>query len=253
MFILIAIILLSEGKKRRSKKKLKIAANDDLPHKADVYPENFIPVPFGHIFKEGFHPSLKMPLDLLELDRRYSKKTDVSEFDKTEKSIQRNPKEKPREMDSPKDLFEIDEEEKLIDDKIYMDGVKDVKNSTQDEIKMWHDLARNHARSLSEPRGISYGRISKDTNSNQAPAYQDNKNKEQFFSKSSFDIEVARRENKLYNWTTCDEFGRNADFHPDDVINIDWVPFYSWSPDEIQRTVSFVHRFSTPTIKVSGY
>lgn len=53
------------------------------------------------------------------------------------------------------------------------------------------------------------------------------------------------------NWTTCDEFGRDAVFYPKDIINIEWVPFFVWSSTPAM-TDSIVHTFEYPTIKVSA-
>lgn len=52
----------------------------------------------------------------------------------------------------------------------------------------------------------------------------------------------------MMNWTTCDEFAKNAVFHPNDIVNTKWVPFFIWSRKRFQTSV--IHTFSYPTKKV---
>ncbi|CAK1541594.1 unnamed protein product [Leptosia nina] len=59
---------------------------------------------------------------------------------------------------------------------------------------------------------------------------------------------LVRTSNLGSNWTTCDEFGKKAVFHPDDIVNLNFIPFYIWSSQEID--VGTVHRFTYPTKKL---
>ncbi|XP_045503665.1 uncharacterized protein LOC123700480 [Colias croceus] len=52
----------------------------------------------------------------------------------------------------------------------------------------------------------------------------------------------------LTNWTTCEEFGVKASFHPDDIVNINWIPFYMWSVSG--PSAAIVHTFTYPTKKL---
>nr|XP_013189557.1 unnamed protein product [Amyelois transitella] len=47
------------------------------------------------------------------------------------------------------------------------------------------------------------------------------------------------------NWTTCDEFKRRSLFHPKDLLDIEWIPFYTWSVRD--DSLSVIHKFSIPT------
>ncbi|XP_046964236.1 uncharacterized protein LOC124533116 [Vanessa cardui] len=50
-------------------------------------------------------------------------------------------------------------------------------------------------------------------------------------------------------WTTCTEFAKRAVFHPDDVVNTKWLPFYIWST-RTEKSPAIVHTFSYPTKKI---
>lgn len=67
-----------------------------------------------------------------------------------------------------------------------------------------------------------------------------------YFEQNAFYKKTGKKIKK--NWTTCDEFVKKAVFHPDDIINTKWLPFYIWS--ERGLDVAVVHTFSYPTKKV---
>ncbi|CAH0713793.1 unnamed protein product, partial [Brenthis ino] len=67
----------------------------------------------------------------------------------------------------------------------------------------------------------------------------------QYFEQNAFYRKTGKKIKK--NWTTCDEFVKKAVFHPDDIINTKWLPFYIWS--ERGLDVAVVHTFTYPTKK----
>ncbi|XP_072934790.1 uncharacterized protein [Epargyreus clarus] len=77
--------------------------------------------------------------------------------------------------------------------------------------------------------------------------YTNRSGKHEYFSRSGFDL-LSGDTHYEGNWTTCKEFAKGAVFHPDDVIDIGWVPFYIWS--NRQFTTAIVHTFSYLTKKV---
>ncbi|VVC93066.1 unnamed protein product, partial [Leptidea sinapis] len=60
--------------------------------------------------------------------------------------------------------------------------------------------------------------------------------------------EIVGSKQKNINWTTCDQFAKKALFHPNDIVNLDWLPFYLWSDRDLG--MARIHRFTYPTKKV---
>lgn len=239
--LIVTITAFSNAKKRRPEKGKKITPREgEVPNKAHLFPEKLYPVPFGHIFKEGFQPHLKQPIDLLELDRIYPEK----DQDQIRETVNKETRVSPKGFASPKDSFYFGKIEPPVQEK------EDDKGSKN---KAWLDLVGNHALNLAMTRRRNPTHVTpqpfKDSNLT-PPGNTDYRIKEHFLSSPSYGSAPKDTKFKSYNWTTCDEFGHNADFHPSDVVSIDWVPFYTWSLDSF-NTVAFVHRFETPTVKVS--
>lgn len=73
----------------------------------------------------------------------------------------------------------------------------------------------------------------------------DNTDPDNYFESNTF----LKKSNKTQRtWTTCDEFKKKAVFHPDDVVNTKWLPFYIWSERGFESAV--IHTLSYPTKKV---
>lgn len=71
---------------------------------------------------------------------------------------------------------------------------------------------------------------------------------QKFINNSFFPMGVTPEANKsAISWTTCEEFGKKAYFHPQEVTNVDWAPFYIWSEVWVTATV---HRLTVPAKKV---
>ncbi|XP_023950631.2 uncharacterized protein LOC112054919 [Bicyclus anynana] len=83
-----------------------------------------------------------------------------------------------------------------------------------------------------------------------AKAMPRKENTTEYFQKNRFFRKPQRNSLKI-NWTTCDEFAINAVFHPDDIVNIKWLPFFIWSKRGFLTTVT--HTFSHPTKKNVQY
>lgn len=69
------------------------------------------------------------------------------------------------------------------------------------------------------------------------------------FSKNSFDLNSnAKRKKQSLNWTTCQQIGGDGKFHPKDIMDIEWLPFYTWSMRYLPPV--YPHVFSIPSVKV---
>ncbi|CAH4027756.1 unnamed protein product [Pieris brassicae] len=75
------------------------------------------------------------------------------------------------------------------------------------------------------------------------------------FTSKPQNINVDELEERTYmikettsNWTTCEEFAKKALFHPDDIVNLEWIPFYIWSLSNVK--IADIHRFTYPTKKL---
>ncbi|KAI8442252.1 hypothetical protein MSG28_005822 [Choristoneura fumiferana] len=68
-----------------------------------------------------------------------------------------------------------------------------------------------------------------------------------FFPLDSFDLKTGAS-GDVDKWTTCDEFAKNARFHPREVAGVVWVPFFVWSPNNFPSAIDF--KFTYPTVKL---
>ncbi|XP_075984136.1 uncharacterized protein LOC142981881 [Anticarsia gemmatalis] len=228
----VLLIVLTEAKKvKEQPKPYSDAVNAVLMKKFDPTATlTKMPVPFGHIFKEGFgdiDSELKAPLDLVELSMRYPKspeeerellkktRPDLIEFRKTPSTIYLSPRDK------------------------FMAELGISANNPINETKFrWYDLSELQARNLEAPAQprlrTEFGRP-KDLPP--PPAHMLN------VGNLTFPQEQA----DLTNVTTCDEFG-GATFYPKDIVNLDWVPFYAWAYENYSYLP--VHKFHFATKKL---
>ncbi|KAJ0173043.1 hypothetical protein K1T71_011219 [Dendrolimus kikuchii] len=220
------------------------------PSDVDVYPEPFKNfVPFGQIYKEGFwdpNGHMKQPIDILELQ--------MAKPDKREglNQLIRNGKtyliksDKPSVFLNPRDAYmaehEIDQNKRKDEDEVT------VVNMTR---PLWLDLTAALQRNALSPttrKTVFPKRHNKGIVDEVIPMQSDNDpNKKEYFTADSYDL-VSWRKQQQVNWTTCNDFAIGASFHPKDVVDIDWVPFYIWS--NRRKTFCDVHRFSYPTVKL---
>jgi hypothetical protein len=230
--------------------------DDDVPAKmVDVFrPSMVTPVPFGHIFREGIDDiasDFKVPYDLLELDMRFPQT-----MEEEKRLLKDTPKERVTKirMDladvylSPRDAYLADLSK--LDNKGVTDKVID------DDKPQWFNFEKIQEQNIATPRppimpSTTLGSIKGiDLPLN---IYED-KGKLKFFSSGSFDL-FSNVGTERLNWTTCEEFEKRMTvknmFHPRDIVNIDWEPFYVWSLRK--NIVSKIHKFTLPTKKVSFY
>lgn len=243
-FFFIAII---EAKRKYPKSIIKTTPDEKLPlpKKVNEYPEHFnLPVQFGHIYKDGYgdpRSNLKSPIDLVELHmktpRNYNESREI--LKKGNKNIQWISKERPRILGSPKDAY-IDEKTFRLTDEV--DGVSGKSNGSRSWFD-WVSIQQSNIATL-KPKEKT---VELKSEINRYDRNESNsKIKGQYFASNSFDLTRDIRENKI-NLTTCSEFARGADFHPKDIVDIDWVPFYVWSS---RFHMAIIYRFSYPTKKV---
>lgn len=70
-----------------------------------------------------------------------------------------------------------------------------------------------------------------------------------FFSKNSFKLNSnGKNKRQSLNWTSCEQIGGDPKFHPKDIIDIEWLPFYTWSLRFLPPV--YPHVFSIPSVKV---
>lgn len=70
-----------------------------------------------------------------------------------------------------------------------------------------------------------------------------------YFSQGSFRLnENLKKKRKSLNWTTCEQIGGDLMFHPKDIVDIEWLPFYTWSLRYLPPV--YPHVFSIPSVKV---
>lgn len=69
------------------------------------------------------------------------------------------------------------------------------------------------------------------------------------FSQSSFRLNKNdKKKRKFLNWTTCEEIGGDLKFHPKAIVDIEWLPFYTWFVTFLPHV--YPHVFSIPSVKV---
>lgn len=218
------------------------------PRKVDIYPEFFRqPVPFGHIFKSGVgdpKSDLKPPIDFLELDMRLPKDSEDAKkiLQKDRMHVQMIRKEEPISFGNAKDEYLYKEEQKRKGQSTELVN----KNAT----KLWFDWSSIHERNSAKRRTNHYINKSKFKKTQLSSSNEHVELKKQYFAVDSFDLNSNRKE-YFSNWSTCDDYKKATNFHPKDIINIDWVPFFVWSTKKYH--VANVHRFSYPKKKVCNF
>lgn len=253
VFCCVFLILLVDAREFSRQRPSNVRESKDrvIPRKIEDEEESLnvdLPVPFGHIYKEGFANTLygiKQPVDFLEYEMRVPKTLKEAQdlLDHADPSrLQFFADSKFISRSSFKDT-----ERDRIMEKLGARYVPDMKNKTF----IWNDFGENLERNFAMPplRSSQVGRNRVASTAveppPQPPPY-----------KSADDIPVGPvKYADLFNppkkqkFTTCDEFGKDAYFHPNDVINLQWIPFYIWSPEP--SYVSIPYTFSYVTKKVS--
>lgn len=196
------------------------------------------PVPYGHVYKEGFgdFAGLKSPVDILDLNVRHPITS-----------------EEARELLQTTDPHNIQFYTQYVEARGYTNprdkAFKELGierpgpeiNATQFR---WFDLGDLQARNVAKQLFANTPRRVNDGHRRVGPP-PNNKNK---FSGSSF-IQQSERFGGNINFTTCKEFGSRTYFFPKDIVNLDWVPFYIWSFQN--HTTARIHSFKYATKKVS--
>ncbi|KAL0818250.1 hypothetical protein ABMA28_008744 [Loxostege sticticalis] len=254
LHVVLLFLVYTEGKKKSKE-------NDDLvAPKIDVFPAPFpVPVPFGHIFKDGVGdmPDQKQPLDLLELDLH----TPESPAEQ-EKLLRKVPKtnrlrviQEPLGYANPRDQyqgFNIWNAEENAEE-----GVTPSTNTTDDRPKWFHfeAILEHNVKTPRPPVAIQAKKAespdTKPENASTTDIEELSKDgvRAGYFSSGGFALYKDPETKMVYDyWTTCDQFEKKTrSFHPKDIVDIDWVPFYVWTTRKF--AVSIVHRFSYPTKK----
>ncbi|KAG6446870.1 uncharacterized protein LOC115441352 [Manduca sexta] len=245
MFALFIIVSI-EAKKKRPHNPLD--TRDDKPQNVgniDKYPEHFKhPVPFGHVYKDGFGDitsNLKQPFDILELDMVRPKNAEEAKevWNKRQNNIQILPSNLPKKFASPRDQYLNEQQnEKAVSQP------KPV--AEQNGTRTWIDWEAIQHYNVGSRRPFLRRPQPKRRPYAYGPTH-DQGPKSKYFGPNSFDLAINKKQHKE-NWTSCEEFGRMPNFHPKDIVNIDWVPFYIWTTRVYHEPV--VHRFSYPTKKL---
>lgn len=204
-------------------------------------------VPFGHIFKDGVEDPFsdqKPPIDLLELHL----KTPRTEAE-AEKLLKETPKERILKVYRKNvELDDVDEDIRIAEE---LEKEKHrTKPPTTSEEPRWIDFAGIHNERLKDSRPTPTPvplpserpviRYTPGPIPPSAPIVDEN-----------FRMMSHNPYNEL-KWTSCREFAKgssSSSFHPKDIVDIDWTPFYIWSLRRFREAV--VHRFSYPTKRVS--
>lgn len=269
--ILFLVAVSAEANKRRPGKKRtklieKSKANiEDGFNDGKLGREQPLLVPFGHIFREGVEDptgDYKAAMDLAELDAIYLKDGSVArDLIKKQKTKFQVVGEQTIPRINLKDLY--------IDKKQYSEHTPKLEEPVVVENNVtfnpYFNMEGILRRNMEEPPKYRIGG-GKRPLIPQAPAgpidYRlaggkrllptDDGDKSKYFSENSYGL-ASDSIKKKTNFTTCDDFGKRAKFHPNDIVNIDWVPFFIWTDDDNGKMkVSRVHRFQYPSKKV-GY
>ncbi|CAB3220503.1 unnamed protein product [Arctia plantaginis] len=227
----IVLIKTSESNKRQK--------NPDvvnIPSKVDNIDHLAWPVPFGHVYKEGFGDigGLKAPVDILDLNVRHPMTS-----------------EEARELLQTTDPHKIQFHTQYVEARGYTNprdrafkelGIKGPGpeiNATQFK---WFNLGDLEARNVARKPFVNPPRR---TNGGRRPVGPPPMNSSNLIG-SSF---VPQREHRTgnVNLTQCDEFGSKAYFFPKDIVNLDWVPFYVWA---FENQTARIHSFKYATKKL---
>ncbi|XP_041972289.1 uncharacterized protein LOC121728217 [Aricia agestis] len=240
-FLLISFLILHVEARRYKNYKHKEPVNPDLKL-PNILPETYqYPVRVDRVNVRGYGDiDFKEPFDILEhhLDiikdpHREAQKTLVRDGQRIK---WKRKKENPAAFLSPRDEMMYYKKNAII-------------NNSANYAKMYdftHLLESNLAKEVVDAPATTKN-LKKKTNEvithktprvNVSSLFEDNS----FYLKSN-EVKVK--------WTSCDEFARGALFHPDDIVNTQWLPFYIWS---IRNFVGAkIHRFAYPTKKVVQY
>ncbi|XP_031764559.2 uncharacterized protein LOC113521972 [Galleria mellonella] len=210
-----------------------------------------IPVLFDHIYKEGFEDpmtNLKQPLDVLELTLQTPKTRDEKQ-----KYLQIiSPKniiplkKEPVHFLSPKDEFiyhRISKKHREYDKKL--DETVRNKSHIDDTPKFFNFEYLQTKNMNSQPKKPSVNKLVEKPVSSHLAEHDYSRSKMGYFLRDKFDM---RYKGDRLNWTTCDQFGYDIHFHPKDIVDLDWVPFFTWSSKPYVLAVA--HKFSYPTAKI---
>ncbi|XP_034827821.2 uncharacterized protein [Maniola hyperantus] len=211
---------------------------DDSPNEMKAQ----IPVNFRHITREGFGD--KQPFDFLHLGMI-----------------------NPRDVKNVKDLLKKDN----VTVRWYPPQRKLVFQSPRDEMEYYKNFYNSAMNKKKTNRPFDFSSLLEknlqDPFANRRGKIFDTQNKRKFpkadkvMPRKLVNISDYFEENRFYrrpdryhptiNWTTCNEFARNAVFHPEDIVNTKWMPFFIWSRREFRTAV--IHTFSYPTKKEVQY
>ncbi|XP_022832062.1 uncharacterized protein LOC111360382 [Spodoptera litura] len=224
-------------------------APSPMQRKVDVYPEPFgEPVPFGHIFREGFQDPFalaKQPIDALELRMRMPK--DEEEAKKYLKMGRKNIA-----FINPAITNKFATAKEAFLREMMQESPHAVPPETNETRVKWFDFATMRIKNPQIPLNVEYAARRKEEanprrHPSRVPTPLDLSKKLNSFVKGSFELQQDKRESQM-NWTTCDQFAVGAIFSHKEIVNIKWTPFYVWSTDGMAYSVE--HVFSYPTKKL---
>lgn len=242
--VLVLLVVYTKTKRARRDQE----DDDAVDPKVDVVStaqRNPVYVPFGHIFRDGVedpNSDFKQPVDFLELSLRtpqtwgerekFLKEVPPHRILKINKDIFKNHKEDPREA-----ILAAESARRA-----------ESTNKT-DRDTMWFDFEAIHVQKMANPRPVPVPPGQKPANVTKelkTPMLHDSGNGQVFGYGLDLRSAFATQE-----WTNCEEFAKGSSyFHPKDIVDIDWTPFYIWSARKSLEPT--VHRFTYPTKKVSN-
>ncbi|XP_064074434.1 uncharacterized protein LOC135193916 [Vanessa tameamea] len=207
---------------------------------------------FGHVYRNGFRdPRHKQQFELeTEVpEPKYSGKMKEI-FKKSRQNKELNLKDQPLVFLSPRDeiLHYKKYNKSFTRSESNYDRETALKNINRplgyDFSKL---LERNLANPLANIRKKAYEeKYNKKLGRVKSKAIEPNGNLSDYFQGNTFFMKPNKEQS---NWTTCSEFAKRAVFHPDDVVNTKWLPFYIWSRRG-EKNPAIIHTFKYPTKKI---
>lgn len=248
MHVLFAFILFAIVEGKRSSHNLPIPRNQEISVRIPEQSQQDFD--FGHVYRNGFRgPNQKFDVqdDTVQADIDNIK--DVKQ--KPRKSMNLENVRQPLFL-SPRDevlyhkkynkSFTQTQHEKKKNNGDNTDAI--TKSVTR---PLWIDFSRILERNIASPNANRRRKIFGTKNDGKIKQVENKVkavNLSSYFENNTF---LKKSKSKL-NWTTCSEFAKRAVFHPDDVVNTAWLPFYIWSTRDFSSSI--IHTFSYPTKKV---
>lgn len=248
MHVLFAFILFGIVEGKRSSHSLPIPRNQEISvRRPGPSQQDF---DFGHVYRNGFRGS----------NQKFDLQDDIVQIDIDKaKDVKQKPR-KSMNLENVRQPLFLSPRDEVLYHKKYNKSF----TQTQDETKKnnvgntdaitksvtrppWIDFSRILERNIASPIANRRRKIFGTKDDGKIKKVENKVktlNLSSYFENNTF---LKRPKTKL-NWTTCSEFAKRAVFHPDDVVNTVWLPFYIWSTRDFSSSIT--HTFSYPTKKV---